>query len=138
MIDLSAVTAPDETLPAGEYAVIVTSTEFKPTKSGGEILEVIYTITGPICAGRKIWDRFNTKNANPVAVNIGLSQLKAMAVATGLAADTLRNFHPEMIYNKELVVTTSIKVDPTYGERVEVKKYAPTTNATAATDAIPF
>lgn len=142
MIDLSSVESVNENLPPGGYAAIISSTEFKPTKTGGEMLEVVYTITGPTHMGRKVWDRFNTKNTNPQAVNIGLSKLKSMALATGLTVEKLKNFHPELIFNRELGIETIIKSDPTYGERVEVKKYMPNTNAprnsTDSTTEIPF
>ena len=98
-------------LPAGWYTCIITEAELKPTKAGtGEYIKVRYDITGPSCQGRCVFGKFNIKNPNPKAEEIGRAQLGDLMRALGLSAvhdtDQLINGH------------LSIKVDirPASGE----------------------
>lgn len=76
-------------IPSNWYNASVTKTELKPTKakpgsSAGERLEVEFTVLDGEYKGRKVFDGFNIKNANPVAADIGQQQLSALCHATGV------------------------------------------------------
>lgn len=75
-----------EAIPAGWYAGAMSASEMKPTTTGtGAYLECEYTIVEPIeYKGRKVYDRINLQNPNPVAVEIGQKQLSAICHATGV------------------------------------------------------
>lgn len=73
------------TLPAGDYRVVVASSEFKQTRSGnGMYLEITnHVIDGPY-KGRSIIDRFNVQNTNPQAVEIAMKELSALCRSVGI------------------------------------------------------
>lgn len=78
-----------EPLPTGQYPVIITATEEKPTRAGdGSYLEIEMTITNhqtePKLNGRKVYDRLNIRNKNQTAVNIAYSTLSAICHVTGM------------------------------------------------------
>ena len=76
-----------EPMPAGWYTAQIVDSEMKTTKAGtGEYLECKMEILGPNHAGRFVWDRFNLKNPNEVAVRIGKGNLAAIAKAVGIAS----------------------------------------------------
>lgn len=92
-INLSGVQAAEEytPIPAGSYESFIEKAEVKPTKDRlGMYVEMLFQITGPESKGRKVFYKFNIKNNNPQAVEIGLSELKMCAVACGIpdATDT--------------------------------------------------
>lgn len=74
-----------EAIPAGWYNARVTASEMKPTSDGsGAFLQLEMTILDGEYANRKLFDRINLQNKNPVAVEIGYRQLSAVCHATGV------------------------------------------------------
>ena len=72
-------------VPAGVYNVMVDESDVKPTANGsGAYLQVRYNILDGQYAGRKLFDRFNIQNQNPVAQEIGYKQLSALAHAVNV------------------------------------------------------
>lgn len=143
MLNLSNVQAQSDILPAGQYMAVVTGAEIKKTNSGtGEYIQVELTISSQAHTGRKVWDNFNIKNDNQKAVDIGLSKLKAMALAIGFTETEMTNFKPEMLANKEVGIKTKIKADPTWGDKAEVASYVKASalpaHAAVSKDSIPF
>ena len=52
-------------LPEGQYVVIATASEMKPTKNGnGEFLQFTFEVLDGPMKGRKVWARLNLKNPN--------------------------------------------------------------------------
>lgn len=85
MFDANQVDPTDtfEALPAGEYPVVITESDMKPTKNGhGEYLQLTLEVIDGKFKGRKIWDRLNLKNANNTAVEIAQRQLSSLCHAT--------------------------------------------------------
>lgn len=75
-----------DAIPAGWYNVMAEKSEIKPTKAadGSCYLEFVYNIVDGQYAGRKLFDRFNIRNTNPTAQEIGYRQLSALAHAVGV------------------------------------------------------
>jgi len=74
-----------EAIPAGVYNCRVVASEGKPTKSNdGYYLELTLEVIDGAYAGRKLFDRINLQNANPVAAEIGQRKLSAYCHATGV------------------------------------------------------
>ena len=74
-----------EAIPAGWYNARVTNSEMKPTSDGtGAYLQLEMTILDGDFATRKLFDRINLQNKNPVATEIGYRQLSAVCHATGV------------------------------------------------------
>lgn len=86
--DLPQSTNSYELLPAGWYDATVSGAELRDTKTGGQMIAVKYTVTGPTHQGRVVWGNINIRNANPKAEEIGRQQLGEIMRATGIARVT--------------------------------------------------
>lgn len=109
-----------EPLPAGHYQAVIAGAELKNTKSGtGQYIAVRYDITGPTHQGRVVYGNINIKNANPEAERIGREQLGELMRAIGLS----RVKDTDQLIGGNLEIKLSIKKDPEYGDRNEVKGF---------------
>lgn len=127
--DASTV-APQEAfdpIPAGWYPAQIVESEMKAgSKPGSSYLAITLQIMGGDFNNRKVFDRFNLQNANPVAVEIAYRSLSAVCHAVGLiqVADS------QLLHGRPLMVKVSVRparVDPTTGTAYdasnEVKGY---------------
>lgn len=131
MFDLSGVQE-NAAIPNGSYSVIINKAEIKPTKTGGEMINVqMKVLDGQPQGGRVIFSSFNVKNANPQAVQIGLSQLKTCLKSFGHANPNMLKSVDELVGLKG-IVTTKIQADEGYGEQARVTSYKPLTQNAAA------
>ena len=74
-----------EAIPAGWYNAQMTASAMKPTSDGtGAYLQAEFTVLSGDYAGRKLFDRINLQNKNPVAVEIGYKTLSAICHAVGV------------------------------------------------------
>lgn len=71
-------------LPAGTYTAMITASEMKPTKAGGERLNLTFQIVEGEHQGRLVWSGLNLKNANEQAVQIAMRELSAICRAVGV------------------------------------------------------
>ena len=63
-------------LPVGEYEVIATRLEMKPTKNGqGECIHAEYQVVGPTHSGRRLWDFIVFTHSSETAEKIGKRKL---------------------------------------------------------------
>ena len=133
-------------LPNGEYLVVVLASDMKPTKSGGQYLELELEVLDGNFKGRKLWDRINLVNTNPKTVEIAQRQLSSLCHAIGVMNVT----DSAQLHNIPVIATIKYK-DPQngYGASNEVRGYkkandqstpqapqqqtAPTTQAAGAT-----
>ena len=122
-------------IPDGEHTCIVNSSAWKDSASGGNYLEIEFSIFGGQFEGRMIWDRLNLVNPNPTAVSIAQQDLASICRAVGVdkISDT------EELHYKEVIVTVTIrKGDNGYEDSNEIKAYAPAgRSAPAAAPAAP-
>ena len=73
-----------EAIPSGQYPVMITASQEKPTKAGnGSYIELEMTVQGGQYNGRKVFDRLNIRNQNQTAVDIAYSTLSAICHVTG-------------------------------------------------------
>lgn len=77
-----------ELLPPGWYDAVIQGAELRDTKTGGQMIAVKYSVTGPTHQGRLVWGNINIRNANPKAEEIGRQQLGDIMRALGLARVT--------------------------------------------------
>lgn len=124
MIDLSGVVEAG-TIPDGTYAVIVEKAEVKDTATGGEMIKLQLKVKEGPATGRTIFDNFNIKNANAQAVQIGLSQLKAMMKAFGHANPNKLDSTKELVGLKGSVTVKTIDEGGSYGPQTKVRAYKP-------------
>lgn len=74
-----------ETLPPGDYEVVITGSECKPNqKTVGEHINVTFEIIEGDAKGRLLFAIWNIKNANSTAEKIGRSELAACCKAVGV------------------------------------------------------
>ena len=114
-------------IPAGWYTAQVTDSEMKPTKAGdGSYLSITLQILGGDFNNRKVFDRFNINNKNPVAVDIAYKQLSALCHAVGI----LQVQDSQQLHGKPVQIKVSLKPasqDPQTGAQYdagnEVKGY---------------
>ena len=107
-------------IPAGEYKLVATEGEIKTTKAGtGSYAQFTNEIIEGEFKGRKIWTRFNTRNPNKQAQDIGHAQLKAFGTSVG---NPNANEIPHFL-NKPFLGSVTFKNDPKYGESNDVKKF---------------
>jgi hypothetical protein len=72
-------------IPDGEYEVVITKSQNKPTKAGtGSYLELQMQVVSGEYAKRTLWQRLNLKNPNPVAVEMAKRELSSICHATGV------------------------------------------------------
>jgi hypothetical protein len=107
-------------IPAGWYTAAIAGAEIKTTKAGtGNYIAVRFDVTGPEYQGRVVWCNLNTRNPNPKAEEIGHQQLGDIMRAIGLTKleDT------DQMLGGNLSIKVTIKDDPTYGAKNEVKAF---------------
>lgn len=72
-------------LPAGDYTALISSSEFRSTKSGdGQYLVLAFQIVDGPRKGRTLWHNLNLINSNQQAVEIAQRDLSAIARAAGV------------------------------------------------------
>jgi len=110
-----------EVIPAGDYPAMITRSDMKDTKSGtGKYLELEIDLQDG--SGRKLWDRLNLINQNSKAVEIAQRQLSSICHAINV----LNVQDSEQLHGRLMTVRVTVKEDPSYGPRNEVKAYLPT------------
>jgi hypothetical protein len=109
-------------LPMGDYTLVVVDSQVKPTKDGsGEYLNCEMEVVDGQYKGRKLFIKFNWKNANPKAVSIARAELAALCRAVRVpAAKETSELHDKPF-------DARIGIQPgngNYGPQNNIKKYA--------------
>jgi len=107
-------------VPNGDYPVIITESEMKPTKTGaGQYLQlVLEVIEGPY-KGRKVWERLNIVNSNQTAVEIAQRSLSQICHAVG----HLQLQDSVELHNKPMMAKIVVRQQDGYDDTNEVKEY---------------
>ena len=122
MIDFSNVETSDfEPVPNGTYTATIVGAEIKDTKSGtGQYISAQFAITTGKFENRRIWENFNIKNDNEMAVNIGLAKLKQLFIAAGRTEFKING--PEDLANITVGIQVAIKTD-SYGTKNVINNF---------------
>ena len=109
-------------LPVGNYTVVITQSEMKPTKTGnGQYLQLTLQVVEGEFKNRLIFDRLNIQNANEVAQQIAQKALSSICRAVGV-------MHPkdsEELHDKPFSVKIGIRpASGEYGESNIVRGYS--------------
>lgn len=116
-------------IPEGQYVVIATASEMKPTKSGtGTFLQFTFEVVDGPMKGRKVWSRLNLVNPNATAVDIAKRELGAICRAVGI----IKPGDSAELHNKPLLVTVAVEIDDRNRENNIIKKYESVTGGAAA------
>ena len=74
-----------EPLPANNYSVVLTKSEFRDTKAkDGQYLELEFEVIEGEYKGRKIWDRLSLDHSNTTVVKIARGKLSSLCRACGV------------------------------------------------------
>lgn len=93
-------------VPAGWYNAMVDESSIKPTNDGtGTLLNVRYNILDGQYQGRKIFGRFNIRNANAMAQEIAYRDLSALAHSVGV----LEIQDSEQLHGKALKIKVKVR-----------------------------
>lgn len=107
-------------LPEGQYVVIATASEMKPTKNGqGQFLQFTFEVVDGPMKGRKLWARLNLVNANATAVDIAKRELGAICRAVNI----IKPADSAELHNKPMLVTVAVEIDDRKRENNTIKKY---------------
>lgn len=107
-------------IPAGDYQVVISKAEVKPTKNQqGRLLELTLKVVDGQHRGRVIFERLNLWNQNQTAVEIAQKRLSQYCHATG----RLRIGDAAELLNIPVTVSLSVRTDPSgqYGPSNEVR-----------------
>jgi hypothetical protein len=109
-------------LPAGDYAVIISNSEMKPTKTGGQMLVLTLQVIEGEHKDRYLWSRLNLQNANEKAVEIAQRELSAICHATGV----MRLSDSAELHDKPMTVKVAyVPPKGEYGESNDIKAWRP-------------
>jgi hypothetical protein len=136
--DATAVTPASDfsALPAGEYAVIITSTEMATTKRGdGQMLKLTLEVIEGQHKGRLLWARLNLNNPNPKVVDIAQRELSAICHAVG---KTYIKDSDELCNLPLRVKVNYVPVRDQYPESNEIKAWKAYNSAPSASPASAF
>jgi hypothetical protein len=116
-------------LPEGQYVVIATASEMKPTKAGtGQFLQFAFEVVDGPMKGRKLWSRLNLVNPNATAVDIAKRELGAICRAVGI----IKPADSAELHNKPILVTVAVEIDDRNRENNIIKKYESVSGGVAA------
>jgi hypothetical protein len=121
-------------LPAGDYQVVISKAEVKPTKNQqGRLLELTLKVVDGQARGRVIFERLNLWNQNQTAVEIAQKRLSQYCHAAG----RLRIADASELMNIPVLVTLSIRQDPSgqYGPSNEVRSVKAVAGGSASASA---
>jgi len=115
-------------LPVGNYTVVITQSEMKPTKTGnGQYLQLTLQVVEGEFKNRLIFDRLNIQNPNSVAQQIAQKALSSICRAVGV-------MHPkdsEELHDKPFSVKIGIRpASGEYGESNIVRGYSSLSSST--------
>lgn len=114
-----------EPLPCIDVLTTISSAEIKNTKAGdGKYVKCSFKVISDEYNGRIIFVNYNIKNNNPVAVEIGMGEMKRMMQACGITSQ-----HPELKDLMDKKVCLKLGLSKTKNDKDEydnvVKKYKP-------------
>ena len=109
-----------EAIPAGNYEIIITDSQLKPTKAGtGQYLELkIQILNGPY-QNRILWDRLNINNPSEKAVEIARGTLSAICRAVGVMTPKAS----AELHNKPLSCSVKLTRDQNDNPQSDVRGY---------------
>lgn len=109
-------------LPAGDYQMMIISSELKSTKDGkGKYLELKLQVSSGQFQNRTLFDRLNLVNANEQAVQIAKGTLSSIC----RAVNVLQPKDSSELHNKVLTAAVKVKNDNEGNPRNEIAGYKP-------------
>ena len=121
-------------LPAGDYSVLISSSEWKPAKSGGQYLALTLQVLEGAHAGRFLWHNLNLNHSNAQASEIAQRELSAICRAVGRM--TIED--SEQLHDIPMIVKVAyIPPKDQWPEKNQIKQWRPMNGVTAAPASTP-
>ena len=109
-----------EAVPAGEYLVVIESSDFIDTKAGtGKILKLTYQILDGRFKGQKIFENLNLQNPNKQAEQISRKALNSIGIAVGVPSIQ----DSAQLHNIPLKLNVTVQDTDDYGKQNRIKKH---------------
>jgi hypothetical protein len=119
-------------LPDGEYEMMITKSDVKPTKAGtGHYLELEMQVVGGEHSGRRHWERLNVDNPNKQAEDIAKAALAALCMAVDVPDLT------DTTQLHDIIFTAKVEIDRKEPDRNRITGYASATDSAPAPAAKP-
>jgi hypothetical protein len=121
-------------IPAGDYRAVCIKSQWKPTQSGGQLLEFTWQILEGPHARRMVWSKLNLQNASSQAVEIARRELSAICKAVGVSKLT------DSMQAHDIPVVISVGIQPPqngYEASNSIKAYKSVKAASEASQAAP-
>lgn len=116
-------------LPTGDYSVIISASEWRNAKNGGQYLAITFQVIDGPAKGRYVWHNLNLQNSNPKAVEIAQRELSAICCACGRMTIS----DSEQLHNiPHKVHVAYIPAKGEWPEKNQIKKWMPMTATQAA------
>lgn len=117
-------------LPAGDYPVVITRSDVKPTKAGtGHYIELEMQVTDGEFSGRRLWERLNVNNPNKTAEDIAKAALGALC----MAVDVVDMDDTEQLHDIPFVI--GVEIDRKEPDRNRIVAYSKIISAPKAAPA---
>jgi hypothetical protein len=126
-------------LPTGDYKMAITSSEMKPTATGGQYLQLNLTVMAGEHTGAQVTDRLNLVNKNPQTVSIAQRILSAICHSVGVLqiSDSQQLHNKPMLVRVEAVENNYVDKDGNQrnGFKNEIRGYKTATGSTPVAQA---
>jgi hypothetical protein len=109
-----------EPVPAGEYVAMITDSEMRPTRTGGQMLSLTHQIIEGEFKGRLVWESLNLVNSNPKTVSIAQGHLSAICHAVGV---TQAIQDSDMLHNRPMAIRIEVDAQEGYKPRNRIKAW---------------
>jgi hypothetical protein len=121
-------------VPPGDYRVACIKSQWKPTKTGGQMLEFTWQVLEGPHERRMFWSKLNLQNSNATAVQIARAELSSICKAVGVMKLT------DSIQAHDIPIIVSIAIDPPqngYAASNKITSYKSVKAASEARQAVP-
>ena len=113
-------------LPAGDYSVLISSSEWKPAKSGGQYLSLTLQVLEGPHQGRFLWHNLNLNHPTAQAAEIAQRELSAICRAVGRM--TIED--SEQLHDIPMIVKVAyIPPKDQWPEKNQIKQWKPAGSA---------
>lgn len=114
-------------IPAGDYSLQMVEQELRQTKAGtGMMLSCQFKVVDGEYENRVVFHSFNIRNPNAQAQIIGIGQLKALCLSTGVPFDQVRSDASVLLYSPFSAKVGLSKTSEAYPDpRNEIKAFKP-------------
>ena len=113
-------------LPAGDYSVLISSSEWKPAKSGGQYLSLTLQVLEGPHQGRFLWHNLNLNHPTEHAAEIAQRELSAICRAVGRM--TIED--SEQLHDIPMIVKVAyIPPKDQWPEKNQIKQWKPAGSA---------